>query len=53
MLEEKPGCYLFIGNGSTTGGCVIHNPAYDFNDDILVLGASYWVRLTEQYLGRS
>jgi hippurate hydrolase len=53
MLEEKPGCYLFIGNGSTTGGCVIHNPAYDFNDDILALGASYWVRLTEQYLGRS
>jgi hippurate hydrolase len=50
MLEEKPGCYLFIGNGSTTGGCVIHNPAYDFNDDILALGASYWVRLVERFL---
>ena len=50
MLEQKPGCYLFIGNGSGKGGCVIHNPAYDFNDDILALGASYWVRLTEQYL---
>lgn len=53
MLEEKPGCYLFIGNGSGKGGCVIHNPAYDFNDDILALGASYWVRLTEQFLARS
>lgn len=53
MLEQKPGCYLFIGNGSGKGGCVIHNPAYDFNDDILALGASYWVRLTEQFLARS
>lgn len=51
MLEEKPGCYVFIGNGVGEGGCVIHNPAYDFNDDILVPGASWWVRLTEQYLG--
>jgi len=50
MLEEKPGCYLFVGNGSTKGGCVIHNPAYDFNDDILAVGASYWVRLTEKLL---
>ena len=53
MLEEKPGCYLFIGNGSGKGGCVIHNPGYDFNDDILALGASYWVRLTEQFLARA
>ena len=52
MLEEKPGCYLFIGNGSGKGGCVIHNPSYDFNDDILALGASYWVRLTEQFLAK-
>jgi hippurate hydrolase len=52
MLEERPGCYLFIGNGSAKGGCVIHNPSYDFNDDILALGASYWVRLTEQFLGK-
>ena len=53
MLEERPGCYLFIGNGSGKGGCVIHNPAYDFNDDILTLGASYWVRLTEQFLAQT
>jgi hippurate hydrolase len=53
MLEEKPGCYLFIGNGSGKGGCVIHNPGYDFNDDILALGASYWVRLTERFLARA
>ena len=50
MLERKPGCYLFIGNGSGKGGCVIHNPAYDFNDEILTLGATYWVRLVERFL---
>jgi len=53
MLDKKPGCYLFIGNGIGKGGCVIHNSAYDFNDDILALGASYWVRLTEQFLARA
>lgn len=50
MLEQIPGCYLFIGNGDREGGCVIHNPGYDFNDDILTLGATYWVRLAEAFL---
>jgi len=50
MLEEKPGCYVFIGNGSSDGGCLLHNPHYDFNDDIIPIGASYWVRLVEQEL---
>ncbi|MFT4581493.1 MAG: amidohydrolase [Gammaproteobacteria bacterium] len=50
MLEEKPGCYLFIGNGSTDGGCLLHNPRYDFNDEIIPIGASYWVELVEQQL---
>ncbi len=58
MLQKKPGAYILIGNGIETeagggqGACIIHNSKYDFNDDILVLGASYWVRLTEKLLGR-
>lgn len=51
MLKEKPGCYVWIGNGLGEGGCMLHNPHYDFNDDILTLGASYWVRLVEHLLG--
>lgn len=50
MLREKPGCYVWIGNGLAEGGCMLHNPRYDFNDDILALGASYWVRLVETLL---
>ncbi|MFP6682930.1 MAG: M20 aminoacylase family protein [Gammaproteobacteria bacterium] len=50
MLEEKPGCYIFIGNGSSDGGCLLHNPHYDFNDEIIPIGASYWVELVEQEL---
>ena len=50
MLEEVPGCYIFIGNGTGKGGCMIHNPGYDFNDDAAVLGATYWVRLAQKFL---
>jgi hippurate hydrolase len=50
MLEQCPGCYLVIGNGEGEGGCMVHNPGYDFNDDCLALGASYWVRLVESFL---
>ena len=52
MLMQRPGCYVWIGNGSGEGGCMLHNPHYDFNDQILPLGASYWVRLTQRLLGR-
>ena len=45
MLRERPGCYVWLGNGPGTGGCTLHNPHYDFNDDILPIGVSYWVRL--------
>jgi amidohydrolase len=51
MLQAKPGCYVFIGNGPGEGGCMLHNPRYDFNDAILPLGASYWARLVEHCLG--
>ena len=51
FLEKIPGCYVFIGNGEgEQGGCMVHNPGYDFNDAILSTGASYWVRLAERYL---
>ena len=51
MLLEKPGCYVWLGNGPGSGGCSLHNPHYDFNDEILPLGISYWVRLVETTLG--
>jgi len=50
MLQEKPGCYLWIGNGSSENGCLLHNPHYDFNDEILPAGAAYWVKLVEMKL---
>jgi len=50
MLEQVPGCYLFIGNGAGEGACMVHNPNYDFNDEILPLGASYFSRLVEKVL---
>jgi hippurate hydrolase len=50
MLQEKPGCYIWIGNGPSAGSCLLHNPHYDFNDDILPVGAAYWVKLVEKVL---
>ncbi len=61
MLQAKPGCYIFISNGEGDhraighggGPCMLHNPSYDFNDQLLPLGATYWVRLAEQWLAPS
>jgi amidohydrolase len=58
FLQAKPGCYVFIGNGEGDhrdgghglGPCVLHNGSYDFNDHLLPIGASFWVRLAEQSL---
>ena len=50
MLEKVPGCYLFIGNGAGEGACMVHNPHYDFNDEILPVGATYFSRLVETVL---
>jgi hippurate hydrolase len=52
MLQEKPGCYIWIGNGPSAGSCLLHNPHYDFNDDILQIGAAYWVQLVEKVLAK-
>ncbi len=50
MLQKKPGCYIWAGNGPTDGDRLLHNPHYDFNDDLLPLGATYWARLVEKLL---
>ena len=55
MLERVPGSYLLIGNGdgraaAGEGGCMVHNPGYDFNDDNIAVGSAYWVLLTERFL---
>jgi amidohydrolase len=44
MLEARPGAFIFVGNGDTAG---LHNAAYDFNDDVIPIGCSYWARLVE------
>ena len=57
MLMAKPGCYSFIANGDGAhremghggGPCMLHNPSYDFNDDLIPLGATYWVKLAEEW----
>jgi metal-dependent amidase/aminoacylase/carboxypeptidase family protein len=47
MVRERPGAFIYVGNGDTAG---LHHPAYDFNDEAIPLGASYWVRLAETAL---
>ena len=60
MLQVRPGCYLAAGNGEGDhrapghglGPCMLHNPSYDFNDELIPLGATFWIRLVEKYLAR-
>ena len=63
MLQDKPGAYFMIGNGTGEhhadgaehglGGCSLHNPRYDFNDQVIPLGATLWVRLVERWFAQS
>ncbi|OBS31603.1 amidohydrolase [Tepidimonas fonticaldi] len=64
MLQAKPGAYVFIGNGDgahrgtygpghDAGPCTLHNPRYDFNDELIPLGATYWVTLATRWLART
>jgi len=61
MLQARPGAYLFIGNGEGDhrlaghgmGPCMLHNPSYDFNDELIPLGATFWVRLVQKYLANA
>ena len=60
MLQAVPGAYCFIGNGEGDhrtlghggGPCTLHNPSYDFNDDLIPIGATYWVQLARQWLAQ-
>ena len=47
MLEERPGAFIFCGNGDSAG---LHHPAYNFNDEAIVFGTSYWIKLVENTL---
>jgi hippurate hydrolase len=61
MLQVRPGAYLQIGNGDGShrlaghgeGPCMLHNPSFDFNDELLPIGATFWVRLVERFLSRA
>ena len=61
MLQEKPGCYVFLGNGDGDhritghgmGPCHLHNPSYDFNDALIPIGVNYWVALAQKFLAKS
>jgi hippurate hydrolase len=60
MLKVRRGAYVFIGNGEGThrasghglGPCMLHNPSFDFNDELIPLGATFWIRLVEKFLER-
>ena len=60
MLQVKPGAYVFISNGDGQhremchggGPCTLHNPSYDFNDDLIPLGGTYWVELATRWLAQ-
>jgi hippurate hydrolase len=53
MLEAKSGAYAFLGQAGPAASCMVHSPHYDFNDDLLPIGASYWVSLVEETLNRN
>jgi hippurate hydrolase len=50
MARVVPACYVWLGNGPGEGGCMLHSPRYDFNDEIITTGIRYWVRLAERAL---
>jgi hippurate hydrolase len=52
MLQRVPGCYFFVGNGAagSPGACMVHNPVYDFNDDLIADGALFWSALVSEEL---
>ncbi|MEK9595260.1 MAG: M20 aminoacylase family protein [Rhodospirillaceae bacterium] len=52
MLNERPGAYIMVGNGAGEGGCEVHNPAYDFNDQAIPYGAAFFAAAVEKKLAR-
>jgi hippurate hydrolase len=61
MLLKKPGTYFFLANGDGQhremghggGPCTLHNPSYDFNDDLIPLGGTIWVNMVEKFLAKA
>jgi hippurate hydrolase len=56
FLEKRSGCYVWLGNGAGSGehgACLLHNARYDFNDEVIPLGVTYWVKLVERCLATS
>jgi hippurate hydrolase len=52
LMQVKPGAYVWLGVGPGKAGCMLHNPGFDFNDEVLSLGADYWVEIVRQVLGK-
>ena len=52
LLNAKRGSYIMLGGGRSSDDAMLHHPGYDFNDEILPIGASYWATLAEQLLPR-
>ena len=50
MLQARPGAYVFLGQGGGPNNCFLHNPGYDFNDEVIPLGAGYLAALVEETL---
>ena len=50
MLAERPGAYVWLGQGGGPGGCFLHHPDFDFNDEVIPLGAGYLAALVEHAL---
>jgi hippurate hydrolase len=53
MLNARPGAMVWLGNGPGDGGCLLHNPRYDFNDMAIPFGTSFFARLAERYLAKA
>jgi hippurate hydrolase len=53
MLQARPGSYFYLGSATSTNEKPLHHPAYNFNDDLLPIGAAFWTELAEAYLTRT
>ncbi len=51
MLEVRPGCYVWLGQGEGEGTCMLHSPNYDFRDEVIPTGVAYWKALVMERLG--
>jgi hippurate hydrolase len=52
MLQAKPGCYIWLGGGRGPDTPLLHNPHYDFNDDLIPLGGTLWIRMVDKWFAQ-